>query len=686
MRPAALVLLGLACLYCVADAYPVLWAELPSDERGATAAASDAHPSKQEAEHAAPVADSATKFTVTSKAGAPAAKLCPGVTYTVQVDFPESRLAFLTTSVGTFVPEDPACPNRHVELKPNRGPSLAVDMKVPCAPKGVAAGLHVTSAKGSSGGFHSARATLPVDPACAAAACSGAGAAAAAAPKAVPKSAAAAVAPAEPAEAPAAAAAAAKPAAAKAPAAAGAKAVKAAAVPGCTPSELGYSCVATTRRGTRVHYSLGGAPPDNACTRGAAGGAAAAKAGQQLMHFAYEGMEPGYAALGFTARPGKMYPSDAVIGWVAPDGTAKVSGYHLTSYEVAPTDAAPGWASNLGVVSEAGATTVCFSRALSEAAAKAVPKLNEDGAPMIWASSPDHALVEHSRWGSYVADLRPLLAAASGDAAALAALAGARPTLVVPDDDAAQAAASRARVAHGVLMLAAFGLLMPLGALLARHKWLYGDHAAEKIHPGWFHLHIRIQVLAILAAVAGTILVFAFFGDDRKGVNKLYTPHMALGLAAVVAAVLQAGIGHKRPGITHESRDNWRALHYSWGFATMLSGIANCGIGIALVHGIQGDKLEYWVAPTATVLGLLGLAALVLENKRQQVIRNRVYNPSSHAFTPKPSYASGLADAGAPASRSAATSRHQLLPDAQKSNGHHSNGAAARYEANGAAV
>jgi hypothetical protein len=34
----------------------------------------------------------------------------------------------------------------------------------------------------------------------------------------------------------------------------------------------------------------------------------------------------------------------------------------------------------MGVVSEAGATTVCFSRTLSEAAAKAVPKLNEDGA------------------------------------------------------------------------------------------------------------------------------------------------------------------------------------------------------------------------------------------------------------------------------------------------------------------
>jgi hypothetical protein len=36
------------------------------------------------------------------------------------------------------------------------------------------------------------------------------------------------------------------------------------------------------------------------------------------------------------------------------------------------------------------------------------------------------------------------------------------------------------RVAHGVLMLAAFVLLMPAAALLARHKWLFGD---KKVRP-----------------------------------------------------------------------------------------------------------------------------------------------------------------------------------------------------------
>jgi hypothetical protein len=253
---------------------------------------------------------------------------------------------------------------------------------------GASAAIKVTSARGSSKPFQDSGVTLPLNPACAAAAC--AGAATAAKPAAVPAAAkpataAAAVAPKAPAAAaaavPAAAAAAAMPAAAAAAPAAATKA--AATVPGCTPSPLGYSCVATTRQGTKVHYTLGGAaPPDNACTRGTKGDVAiAGGAAPQMMHFAYEGGQPvgggggpgeapkicrsrsprsrgaarpppcralpprpvvtplyrppssthlhrprpqGYAALGFTEKAGTMFPSDVVLGYIADDGTPNV--------------------------------------------------------------------------------------------------------------------------------------------------------------------------------------------------------------------------------------------------------------------------------------------------------------------------------------------------------------------------
>lgn len=50
-----------------------------------------------------------------------------------------------------------------------------------------------------------------------------------------------------------------------------------------------------------------------------------------------------------------------------------------------------------------------------------------------------------------------------------------------------------------------------------------------------------------------------------------------------------------------------------------LAGIANNGIGIALIHHLQDDAVAYWVGPTAAVLGAILVAGLVLEVVRSKV-------------------------------------------------------------------
>lgn len=42
---------------------------------------------------------------------------------------------------------------------------------------------------------------------------------------------------------------------------------------------------------------------------------------------------------------------------------------------------------------------------------------------------------------------------------------------------------SNVLLAHAVLMLLAFGVLLPTGLLLARHKWLFVDE--EEVGPVW---------------------------------------------------------------------------------------------------------------------------------------------------------------------------------------------------------
>jgi hypothetical protein len=63
-----------------------------------------------------------------------------------------------------------------------------------------------------------------------------------------------------------------------------------------------------------------------------------------------------------------------------------------------------------------------------------------------------------------------------------------------------------AAAAAGALMLLAFAALMPLGALLARHKWLAGDKTVGGLRPHWFQGHRAVQVTAVLTALAGFII------------------------------------------------------------------------------------------------------------------------------------------------------------------------------------
>ena len=48
------------------------------------------------------------------------------------------------------------------------------------------------------------------------------------------------------------------------------------------------------------------------------------------------------------------------------------------------------------------------------------------------------------------------------------------------------------QVIHGALMAAAWVLLLPLGSLVARHKWVFGEAKLWGAHL-WFRLHLTLQ-------------------------------------------------------------------------------------------------------------------------------------------------------------------------------------------------
>ncbi len=101
--------------------------------------------------------------------------------------------------------------------------------------------------------------------------------------------------------------------------------------------------------------------------------------GLQMAHFAFQAQATGWIALALTARPGKMYPADAVLGYVNPDGQGSVQSFYLRNNFPTFNDAFGGWASYMGVVQASGRTWVCFSRRLVEPTAPGVKNITTDG-------------------------------------------------------------------------------------------------------------------------------------------------------------------------------------------------------------------------------------------------------------------------------------------------------------------
>lgn len=87
---------------------------------------------------------------------------------------------------------------------------------------------------------------------------------------------------------------------------------------GCQASSFKYACAVNANSGATLHYTLSDSPtpPDNVCTASAAAAPGGSSAGGQYLHMLLESPAQGYSGVGFPSVLGKMYPADAVIGYV----------------------------------------------------------------------------------------------------------------------------------------------------------------------------------------------------------------------------------------------------------------------------------------------------------------------------------------------------------------------------------
>jgi len=129
--------------------------------------------------HKAPKQDPTIAIAVSNAKGSPVKAVCPGVSYDLEVSYPEERMNMVIASIGSLdggkadlATAETKCPNRLVSPQKAGQPKLAAYKTmwaVPATAKGEAT-ISVTSAISSSSAFYQSSLTLPVSKDCKAAA------------------------------------------------------------------------------------------------------------------------------------------------------------------------------------------------------------------------------------------------------------------------------------------------------------------------------------------------------------------------------------------------------------------------------------------------------------------------------------------------------------------------------------
>lgn len=153
---------------------------------------------------------------------------------------------------------------------------------------------------------------------------------------------------------------------------------------------------------------------------------------------------------------------------------------------------------------------------------------------------------------------------------------------------------------HGVLNTVSWGILMPLGAIIARYikEFPLAD-------PAWFYLHVMCQLSAFIIGVAGFGTGLRL-GSQSPGVT--YTVHRGLGIAVFTLGLVQISALLMRPKKDHKWRRYWNYYHYLVGYGILSIGIANIFEGLDILRPEKKWKRAY-----IGVLVALASLALLLE-------------------------------------------------------------------------
>ncbi|KAL7244369.1 hypothetical protein ACSBR1_016583 [Camellia fascicularis] len=160
---------------------------------------------------------------------------------------------------------------------------------------------------------------------------------------------------------------------------------------------------------------------------------------------------------------------------------------------------------------------------------------------------------------------------------------------------------TKLKISHGVLNTISWGIMMPIGLLVARYLKAVGPAA----DPLWFYLHIVVQLSAYIIGLAGGATGFLLLSKS-SGIH--HPCHLGIGIILFSLGLLQVSALLLRPSKDHKYRYLWNLFHHNTGYAVILLSFFNIWLGFSILK-----PAKKWMIAYGVVLGALILSAFLLE-------------------------------------------------------------------------
>jgi hypothetical protein len=278
-----------------------------------------------------------------------------------------------------------------------------------------------------------------------------------------------------------------------------------------------------------------------------------------------------------------------------------------------------------------GTSTMMFSRTYAKQNVKqrSIDKAGNTHFIHAWHAT-SKKLVYHTKRGSLsLKNLKDELEASEASGGTVV------PESTTGGDDALDIPMSSTIISHVVSMSVSWGLLLPLGVLIARYN---------RKSSWWFNVHRGIQYLGWAVQIVGVVMAFIYKSDAHFLGPPVAVFHMILGIVVVVIGTLQPLNSCFRPHdnkknpnrgtICNDRRVCWELVHKKSGYFAVLFGMLNCFLGGVVLQ--EKSPIVSIVVFCFCGLSCFGLVVYVVMHKTSDgdIISNNNTKPSKYDTNP----------------------------------------------------